>query len=115
MTVVALLKALAAGAAGLAVLYGYLYLSQDAMVFPGASMSLEGLPGVSGRYPDVESMRLSSPDGTVLEGWLVDRGRGAPLLIYFGGNAEEVSYNIPELRKLLPGWSIALFNYRGCG
>jgi uncharacterized protein len=44
-----------------------------------------------------------------------DKQKGpSPLLIYFGGNAEEVSWMIGE-KENLPGWSILLVNYRGYG
>jgi pimeloyl-ACP methyl ester carboxylesterase len=114
MTAAALAKALALGAAGLgAFLYGYLYFNQDAMVFPGSMMGLKSPPGLADQYADVEALEIDTPDGITLEGWIINQGEGAPLIVYFGGNAEEVSYNIPELRVRFPGWSAAFFNYRG--
>ena len=51
-----------------------------------------------------------------LRGWLL-RAAGrepAPLLIYFGGNAEEASWVLSELAHI-PGWSALVVNYRGYG
>jgi len=40
---------------------------------------------------------------------------GAPALIYFGGNAEDVSRTLPELARFLPGHALYLLHYRGYG
>lgn len=40
---------------------------------------------------------------------------GAPALIYFGGNAEDVSRTLAELRELFPGHALYLLHYRGYG
>lgn len=118
MTTIATLKALALGLGGAAALiYGYLFISQEAMIFPGSVMDLQPYGDQASAYPDVEDASLTAPDGISLEGWLINRsegrGPGAPLLIYFGGNAEEVSGNIPDFRERFPGWSAVLFNFRG--
>jgi pimeloyl-ACP methyl ester carboxylesterase len=41
--------------------------------------------------------------------------RGEKALIYFGGNAEDVSQSLPLLSKTFPDCSIFLLNYRGYG
>jgi len=38
-----------------------------------------------------------------------------PALIYFGGNGEDVGFNIPELERQLPDRAFYLVNYRGYG
>jgi uncharacterized protein len=40
---------------------------------------------------------------------------GEPLILYFGGNAEEVSWMLQEGRRNLPGAGWLLVNYRGYG
>lgn len=68
------------------------------------------------RHPGVEGLRFERPDGVVLRGWLA-RGTGPaprPLVLYFGGNAEEVSWLLDE-RGSFSGWDLALLNYRGYG
>ena len=63
----------------------------------------------------IESIALSRPDGVELHGWMVKpAGPPAPLLIYFGGNAEEISAQIPTVDRL-GGRAVALINYRGYG
>jgi len=50
-----------------------------------------------------------------LRGWLVKGNAApAPLVIYFGGNAEEVSWLV-DLADQFAGWSLLLVNYRGYG
>lgn len=41
--------------------------------------------------------------------------QGAPALIYFGGNAEDVSRTLSELARQLPGHALYLLHYRGYG
>jgi len=68
------------------------------------------------RHPGVEDQRFARPDGIVLRGWLA-RGAGPnprPLVLYFGGNAEEVSWMLDQ-RAAFGGWDLALVNYRGYG
>jgi len=40
---------------------------------------------------------------------------GPEALLYFGGNAEDVSWNLPELARAFPGHAIYLLHYRGYG
>ena len=63
----------------------------------------------------LEDLTLVAADGMKLRGWLV-RGSGvpAPLVIYFGGNAEEVSW-LTGVASQFAGWSLLLVNYRGYG
>jgi hypothetical protein len=65
--------------------------------------------------PGVEEVAIVAADGATLRGWVV-RGEGAPaqLVIYFGGNAEEVSW-LTAAGGDFAGWSLLLLNYRGYG
>lgn len=40
---------------------------------------------------------------------------GPQAVIYFGGNAEDVTYNLPGFRETFPGHALFLLNYRGYG
>lgn len=40
---------------------------------------------------------------------------GAPALLYFGGNAEDVSATLPPLARLFPDHALYLLHYRGYG
>ena len=78
------------------------------------------------RQPPAPAPRVDSPaslheialqgaDGTKLFGWFVREQEGrAPLVIYFGGNAEEISWFIGEAKQLA-GRSVLSVNYRGYG
>jgi pimeloyl-ACP methyl ester carboxylesterase len=55
-------------------------------------------------------------EGRRLQGWYVSGRvrRERPLLVYYGGNAEEVSGNLPDLGRLEAG-AYLFMNYRGYG
>ncbi|CAI8765553.1 Hydrolase_4 domain-containing protein [Pseudomonas sp. IT-347P] len=58
-------------------------------------------------------MTLAMPDAQVS---VVTRERAGPrALIYFGGNAEDVSRNLPEFAEAFPDYAVYLLNYRGFG
>lgn len=60
-----------------------------------------------------QSIRVQG-DGAELKVWVVRRpGRRA--ILYFGGNAEDVAYNLAAFSAAFPGHSIYLVNYRGYG
>ncbi len=65
---------------------------------------------------NVEDIELKMKDGTIIRGWFVKNSNSekSNLLIYFGGNAEELSRVIPKMSRLSQ-WSVALINYRGYG
>lgn len=65
---------------------------------------------------NIEDIELKMKDGNTLRGWFVKNSNSekSNLLIYFGGNAEELSNVIPKMSKLNQ-WSVALINYRGYG
>ena len=65
----------------------------------------------------IEEVSLLTSDQVHLHGWLVKAMPAptpAPLLIYFGGNAEEVSW-LASTAGRYSGWSLLLLNYRGYG
>ncbi|WP_322843922.1 alpha/beta hydrolase [Pseudomonas sp. B33.4] len=58
-------------------------------------------------------LTLSMPDAQVS---VITRERVGPrALIYFGGNAEDVSRNLPEFAEAFPEYAVYLLNYRGFG
>lgn len=116
----ALTLAFAAVLAALAVLlllHALLYFAQERLIFYPRPLADEMRAAVHKTLPDAEEMVLATTDGHRLHGWFLPNGVGtreAPVLIYFGGNAEEVSafaLRAAELR----GISFVLFNYRGYG
>ena len=104
---------------GLAIFVGLcavLYLLQEQLIFlrpplaDGARHAVQLLPGTT-------EIRITTHDGTRLHGWLrhtAEEEQRRGLVIYFGGNAEEVSGQMHDAPMLAP-WSLAAFNYRGYG
>jgi len=91
-----------------------LFLLQDSMIFlpPPA-------PASGPRGEHVAEVKVPVGGGLVMSGWLAASsaplpGRRVPLVIYFGGNAEEVSYLAGMASKFSP-WSVLAVNYRGYG
>jgi fermentation-respiration switch protein FrsA (DUF1100 family) len=64
----------------------------------------------------LEEVKLAAPDGTMLAGVLVrpSATRG-PLVIYFGGNAEEVTEFASTVHETYGPRAVLLVNYRGYG
>ena len=96
------------------VLSALLYLTQDRMIFhpqpaPGALVQLDGMV--------VEDVRIELEDGIALRGWMARPAQAIgrlPVVIYFGGNAEEVSHLAAQAGRLA-GWALLAVNYRGYG
>jgi uncharacterized protein len=86
------------------------WLAQDQLIFfpqPIASTAHIGT--------EIAPIEIVSNDGTRLHGWMRTAiATPAPAVLYFGGNAEEVSWTITERRWPL-GWTIVAINYRGYG
>jgi hypothetical protein len=100
-------KIVAGVALGVALL---IWLLQERMIFFPRVLEHRPAP-----RSNVEEITIPVAGGIKLRGWLVKgRGAPAPLVIYFGGNAEEVSW-LGEFAGNLAGWSLLLVNYRGYG
>ncbi len=64
----------------------------------------------------LEEVRHVASDGIRLAGWLAKPPAGrAPLVIYYGGNAEEVTARAPSLPANYGERAVLLVNYRGYG
>jgi len=62
-----------------------------------------------------EPFAVTAADGTQLRGWLVPgTASPAPTILYFGGNAEEVSWTLADGRWPR-AWTLVALNYRGYG
>ncbi|OGA26572.1 MAG: hypothetical protein A3I01_20425 [Betaproteobacteria bacterium RIFCSPLOWO2_02_FULL_65_24] len=92
-----------------------IYFLQERLIFfpqPLTQDPLQANPGAA-----IEEVSLVTADQVRLHGWLVKATPAqttAPLLIYFGGNAEEVSW-LASTAGQYAGWSLLAFNYRGYG
>jgi len=86
------------------------WLAQERMIFyPQPIATTTHLPARAA------TLEVTAADGTVLRGWIA-RGAAdpAPAVIYFGGNAEEVSWALADARWPR-AWTIVALNYRGYG
>lgn len=94
-----------------AVIIIFFYLFQSTLLFfpQPLSYSIE-------LNDDTEEVKILSKDGNVLHGWLCHDNKHKPqkLIIYFGGNAEEVSHMLP-IAGMIEGRAMLLVNYPGYG
>ncbi len=92
-----------------------IYFLQERLIFfpqPLTGDPLKDNPGAA-----IEEVNLIASDQVRLHGWLVKAAAAqtpAPVLIYFGGNAEEVSW-LASTAGHYAGWSLLMLNYRGYG
>ena len=93
-----------------------LYFQQEKLLFYPVRINEESRRFIRAQFRNVEEVVLPAADGTRLHGWY-QRSPGAgrkPLLIYFGGNAEDISH-LPAKSDKVAGWSLLMINYRGYG
>ena len=88
------------------------YLAQDALIFYRQPLADARRAEISKRFPAVQEVFLQAKDGTRLQAWHAQAG--TPLVIYFGGNAEETSWMLEELGNT-PGTAWLIVSYRGYG
>ena len=103
MTLLTVLGALALFYVGVC---GLLYFVQERLLFfprPVASYPA---------HPTIENVSLPNA-GVRLAGWVINKASEGPLLVYFGGNGEELSQSTSHFVSL-PATSV-LVNYRGYG
>ena len=91
----------------------FLYFKQGSFIFfpKGISKSKELLLKQFSQFEE-----NVNHDGFNMHGWFINRGISPerPLIIYYGGNAEEVSNNLFDLEKYEKE-SLLFMNYRGYG
>ena len=88
-----------------------MYLMQDRLLFFPQPLSDARRSEIAGRHPFVKEILLGA-EGKKLHAWHI---KGEPLIMYFGGNAEEVSWMIEEAKARTPGAGWLLVSYRGYG
>jgi uncharacterized protein len=109
---------LAFGKLALAVAIGLpllMYLVQDSLIFHPQPLPESRQSAIGRRFANVERLFIDAADGTRLHAWHVRASAGAPLVLYFGGNAEEVSWMLGEAAQRAPGTAWLLVDYRGYG
>lgn len=86
------------------------WFAQDRLIFfPQPLVSTAHLP------PHARALAVTAADGTTLRGWIVPgTATPGPAIVYFGGNAEEVSWTLAD-RRWPREWTLVALNYRGYG
>jgi pimeloyl-ACP methyl ester carboxylesterase len=91
------------------------YLLQDKLIFQPRPLAEAQRQQIAARHPESSDIFLQVADGTRLHAWHFKAEADAPLVIYFGGNAEEVSWMLDQLRERKSGNGWLLVDYRGYG
>ncbi len=100
-----------------------IYFLQERLIFFPQPLAQDPLK--ANRGAAIEAVSLVTADGVRLHGWLAKAApppgaaqtatqNPAPLLIYFGGNAEDVSW-LASTAGQYAGWSLLIISYRGYG
>lgn len=93
----------------------YAYFQQDRFLFfPHPPIQVDQKAEILLAFPQSE-FKIQTLDQKTLQGWFVENGpEKSPLLIYYGGNAEDVSRQLQNL-PLLQNMHFLFMNYRGYG
>lgn len=90
---------------------GYLFSMQDKLIFN--AQAIEKHDKVSGE--NIETISLHVSDNALLDGvYKKAEIPNAPLLLYFGGNADDATRFVLHVKQL-SAYDIVAFNYRGYG
>jgi len=92
-----------------------LYFLQDRLLFFPQPLSEARRAQIVQRFPAVREVFIKGADQTRLQAWHVPGAPGAPLIVYFGGNAEDVSGMIGDAVSRASGTGWLLVSYRGYG
>ncbi len=97
------------------ILYPVMYMFQEKMLFIRTGIDDYFLKIIREKFPQAE-IWLTTPDNVLLHGWFHNPTgiTKPPVLIYFGGNAEDISGQLFEIEHL-KGWARVFINYRGYG
>lgn len=89
------------------------YFAQDGLIFMRQPVPEARRAEIARTIPQASSVFVTSTDGTRVHAWHYKAGPA--LVIYFGGNAEEVSWMLEAVRAETSGVSWLLVDYRGYG
>ena len=110
-TLGAVLKMVAAVVIGVPLLA---YVLQERLIYYPQPLSEAALADIGTKFPKGQNVFAQAGDGTRLHAWHLPGPPGAPLVLYFGGNAEQVSWMLGEA-DAAPGVGWLLVDYRGYG
>jgi len=93
-----------------------LYFNQDDLLFHPQPTSNQEVTEILNKYPEFDTLSFVMKDGNRTCGYISKDTikEKLPLVIYFGGNAEEVSH-LADFKKYFPNTIMVLINYRSFG
>lgn len=93
-----------------------LYIKQDDLLFHPKPTPVKEVSDFLNSHTNVDTVCLVMKDQTKLFGFITKDSSSTqkPVIIYFGGNAEEVSH-VMEKSTYFPEYHFVAFNYRGYG
>jgi uncharacterized protein len=103
-------------ALGYVALVAFVWLRQESLLFlPGIpSRQLVATPADIGL--GYEALRIATADGEELDAWFVPARRERAVLLFFHGNAGNISHRLDSLQIFHRlGLSVLIFDYRGYG
>jgi pimeloyl-ACP methyl ester carboxylesterase len=92
-----------------------MFLLQDRLLFFPQPLDAGQREAIARRFPLSQERFIQSESGERLQAWYVAGDPHKPLVIYFGGNAEEVSGMLEDAQTRVPGLGWLLVSYRGYG
>lgn len=93
-----------------------LYIKQDDLLFHPKPISAKEVTEFLSSHTNIDTLCFVMNDQTRLFGFITKDSSSIqkPIIIYFGGNAEEVSH-VMEKSSYFQGYHFVAFNYRGYG
>lgn len=93
-----------------------LYFNQDDLLFHPQPNTPKEVTAILNKYAEFDTLTFVMKDGNQTCGYISKDTikEKLPLVLYFGGNAEEVSH-LSEYKKYFPNTIMALINYRSFG
>jgi fermentation-respiration switch protein FrsA (DUF1100 family) len=90
---------------------GYLYLMQRSYVFvPGGTLTAPAEQGL----PEIQVVEITARDSVPLTGWYAPALSGLPTILYFHGNAGNISDRTDRFEQILgSGFGLLAMSYRG--
>jgi pimeloyl-ACP methyl ester carboxylesterase len=89
-----------------------MYVGQDRLLFHPQPVPENARAQIEQSFPGAASVFIQARDGTRLHAWHL---KGSPLVVYFGGNGEDVSWMLRRVAQQAPGAGWVLVDYRGYG
>ena len=91
-----------------------LFVLQDPLIFRKAKLNTVIVENVHHKFDLLQDTEIQMSDGIILKGWFLERSPKSKVIVYFGGNMEEVS-SFFLFGDALKDYSIFSLNYRGYG